>query len=131
MEQNAFLPQPTVLLYQIADPGRAARIRAWLDRTGIRAVEVAPTELHHSLGALLELPGFARESGLWMGEALAQEMLVMFAFRGTMLSDFLRFFREEGLPPVALKAMVTPTNVNWSSLELFEALRQEHAQLNR
>ena len=39
--------------------------------------------------------------------------------------------REEGLPPVALKAMVTPTNVNWSSLELFEALRQEHAQLNR
>lgn len=124
------MPQPAVLLYHISDPARLARIRGWLERAGIRPLELAPTELHHSLGALLGLPGFPREPGLRLGSAPAEEMLVMFAFRGAMLNDFLAFFRQEGLAPVALKAMVTPINIHWSALRLHEALREEHAQLS-
>ena len=127
---NDTMPQPAVLLYRISDPARLARIRGWVERAGIRAMELAPTELHQSLGALLELPGFAREPALWLGGGPAEEMLVMFAFRGAMLSDFLAFFRQEGLAPVALKAMVTPINIHWSALRLHEALRAEHAQLS-
>ena len=126
---NEFLSTPAVLLYNFRDPARRARIRGWLERKGIRALEVAPTELRHSLGALLGLPGFDREPGLWLERGFDDEMLVMFGFQGTMLRDFLAFFREEGLPPVALKAMITPTNVNWSSLALHKALQEEHAQI--
>ena len=93
------------------------------------SLELAPTELNQSLGALLGLPGFAREPGLRLGGGPTEEMLVMFAFRGDLLNSFLAFFREEGLAPVALKAMVTPINVHWSALRLHEALREEHAQL--
>ena len=121
--------QPTVLLYHISDPARLARVRGWLERAGVRALELAPTELNQSLGALLGLPGFAREPGLRLGGGPTEEMLVMFAFRGDLLNSFLAFFREEGLDPVALKAMVTPINVHWSALCLHEALREEHAQL--
>lgn len=121
--------QPTVLLYHISDPARLARVRGWLERAGVRALELAPTELNQSLGALLGLPGFAREPGLRLGGGPTEEMLVMFAFRGDLLNSFLAFFREEGLAPVALKAMVTPINVHWSALRLHEALREEHAQL--
>ena len=126
---NDVLITPTVLLYNFRDPARRARIRGWLERNGIRPLDVAPTELHHSLGALLGLPGFDREPGLWLGRGFDEEMLVMFVLQGTMLRDFLAFFREEGLPPVALKAMITPTNVNWTSLALHEALKEEHTQI--
>ena len=124
---NELLFTPAVLLYNFRDPARRARIRGWLERNAIRPLDVAPTELHHSLGALLGLPGFDREPDLWLGRGFDEEMLVMFAFQGTLLHDFLAFFREEGLPPVALKAMITPTNVNWTSLALHEALKEEHA----
>ena len=126
---NDFLITPAVLLYNFRDPARRARIRGWLDRKGVRALEVAPTELHHSLGALLGLPGFDREPGLRLERGFEEEMLVMFGFQGTLLHDFLAFFREEGLPPVALKAMITPTNVNWTSLALYAALKEEHERL--
>ena len=124
---NELLFTPAVLLYNFRDPARKARVRGWLERKGIRALEIPPTELHHSLGALLGLPGFDREPGLRLERGFEEEMLVMFGFPGTMLHDFLAFFREEGLPPVALKAMITPTNVNWTSLALHEALKEEHA----
>ena len=126
---NEAMPQPTALLYHISDPARLARVRGWLERAGVRALELAPTELNQSLGALLGLPGFAREPGLRLGGGPTEEMLVMFAFRGDLLNSFLAFFREEGLAPVALKAMVTPINVHWSALRLHEALREEHTQL--
>ena len=126
---NEFLITPAVLLYNFRNPARRTRVRGWLERKDIRVLEVAPTELRHSLGALLGLPGFDREPGPWLGRGFDEEMLVMFGFQGTMLRDFLAFFREEGLPPVALKAMITPTNVNWTSLALYEALKEEHAQL--
>ena len=44
-----------------------------------------------------------------------------------MLGELLAFFRQECPPGVSLKAMVTSTNVNWSSLALFEELRRERA----
>lgn len=126
---NEYLITPAVLLYNFRDPVRKARIRGRLEQKGVRVLEILPTELHHSLGALLGLPGFDRESGPWLGRSFDEEMLVMFGFQGTMLRDFLAFFREEGLPPVALKAMITPTNVNWTSLALHEALKEEHERL--
>lgn len=126
---NEYLFTPAVLLYNFRDPARRERIRGWLDRKGVRALDVAPTELHHSLGALLELPGFDREPGLRLERGFDEEMLVMFGFQGSLLHDLLAFFREEGLPPVPLKAMITPTNVYWSSLALHKALKEEHAQI--
>ena len=126
---NELLPSPAVLLCNLRDPVRRVRILDWLDRSGVRAVEPAPTELHHSLGALLGLPGFVREPGPWLGRGFDEEVLVMFAFPRPLLHSFLAFFREDGLPPVALKAMITPTNVNWSLLLLRDALKEEHDRL--
>ena len=129
MKQQGLTVQPTVLLYGFRDPARRKRICDWLNRAGIHSAEIAPTELHQPIGALLGLPGFSTLPGPWLGRAPEEEMLVLFALPGGALDRFLRFFREEGLAPVALKAMATPTNVQWSALELLEALRAEHAQI--
>ena len=123
MEQPFFVP--TVLLFRQRDPVRFARISAYLRAKGIRPLPVESKELHQSIGALLGLPGFERKAGPWIGPETEEEMLVMFAFQGTMMKDFLQFFRDEGLPSVPLKAVATPTNVCWSALELYEELKKE------
>ena len=124
MELN--LPQPAVLLYEIRDPARLNRIRRYLEGAGIRALTVEANQLRQPIGALLGLPGFAEAPEL-LPAALGEEMLVMYGFRDRMLGELLAFFRQECPPGVSLKAMVTSTNVNWSSLALFEELRRERA----
>ncbi|MBR6376707.1 MAG: DUF3783 domain-containing protein [Oscillospiraceae bacterium] len=122
------IPQPTVLLYEIRDPVRLARLRRYLEGGGIRVLTVEPHQLRQPIGALLGLPGFA-EAPDPLPAALEEEMLVMFALRQGMLEGILGFFRRAGPPSVGLKAVVTPTNIHWSSLELYEALRQEREQI--
>ena len=121
--------QPTVLLYGMHEPRRLAAIRAYLRTAGIRALEVPDTDWEQSLGALLERPGFARSPAALPGPEPREEMLVMFAFRGRMLGELLQFFRDRGLRPVSLKAMVTDTNVCWSGTRLQQELRLERAAI--
>ena len=120
---------PTVLLYALRGLERRALLCQWLTQAGIRAKEVQPGQYQQPLGLLLALPGFEPLPGQYPGLPFGEEMLVMFGFRGSMLNDLLRFFRQTGLAPVELKAMATPTNIHWSSLQLYEALRAERAQL--
>ena len=123
MDQTFFTP--TVLYFPRKDPARTAKITAWLAGKGIRLRTVESRELHQSIGFLLGLPGFAEKTGPWIGPGFAEEMLVMFAFQGTMMKDFLQFFRVENPPPVELKAVATPTNLSWSALALYEELNKE------
>ena len=120
---------PAVLLYNLAGQ-RAAAVERWLTAHGIRPIRVAPADYARPLGALLRLPGtsFASpDSDTVCLGGFSEEMLVMFAFHGTMMQDFLAMFRAEGLSPVALKAVATPTNLQWTSLALHEELAREHA----
>jgi hypothetical protein len=47
------------------------------------------------------------------------------------VDDFLAAYRETGLAPVALKAVVTPGNIRWNAQELFRELLREHEKLSK
>lgn len=117
-----------MLLYNLRGQKRAAVLlclrRLWL---GFR--EVAAEEQGLPLGALLGLEGCgAAESG---GDApFSEEMLVMHALSGAQFNGLLDALRR-GKTPIALKAVVTPHNVSWSSARLRRELLSEHLALNR
>lgn len=131
MELQYDMPRRAVLLYNLDSGPRGARIRAYLERQGIRAIDVAPAEDLQPLGALLDVPGFPRTERVSPLRLFSEEMLVMFAMQGAGLSEFLQFFRDEGLAPVALKAVVTPTNIGWTSNALYQELCRERAAIAR
>ena len=118
---------PTVLLFQVRDPMRSAKIHRYLRSQSIRLIEVQNNDLHQSIGADLGLPGIERNPSVYKGPEFEEEMLVMFGFQGSMMRNFLQFFRDEGLAPIALKAVATPTNIFWTGLELYDALKKERA----
>ena len=62
----------------------------------------------------------------YVGAGFEDEMLVMANFPAGMMNAFLGLFRRMGIAPVALKAMLTPTNAAWDSEKLHAEIASEH-----
>ena len=116
---------PMVLLYNLDNP-KGAKIRRMALPLGLRTRLVAPEQYGLTLAALTE--GEEPESP-WAGEGFEEEMLLLVNCPGPLLDRFLQGFRRNKIPPVALKAVLTPTNRAWTSLQLREELAKERAAI--
>lgn len=123
------MSQTQVLLYNFTDWERLRRIRRYLNREKISVRIVQAPEFLETLGYLFDMPGFSKSSAFNLGGNFHKEMMVMKDFSGEQLDAFLGFFTENGLPPVDLKAVLTPITAHWTSLQLFEELSKEYASL--
>ena len=115
-----------VLLYNFTDPARRMKLKLCLHRLGLRCRDVSPEEQGHPLGLLLGLDGYDPGEP---GAAFTEEMLVMHELSREQFSALLDALRREHLS-VALKAVVTETNVAWSSERLHRELAAEHAAMS-
>lgn len=71
------------------------------------------TELYPEPPALYELP----------------ELLIFSGVQDTLMDRFLADYKAAGIPPVGLKAKVTPYNVGWSLYQLAEELKRERTSI--
>lgn len=116
---------PVLLTYNLCGE-RAAKIRLVAMRFRIRVRGVQPAEYDRPIGELLE----SASGGTWTGETFADEMLVMAHFPSPLLQAFLQGLRCAGVRPVALKAVLTPTNAGWDSRALHAELCKEREALS-
>ena len=124
------MTEQQVLLYNFKDDERTQKIRRYLNYRRICYRSVQAPEYLKPLGALLELPGFEDSHPFNLGYNFTEEMMVFYGFEQTDIWEFLSFFRSEGLAGVALKAMVTPINQHWNSIQLHDELSREHQTLH-
>ena len=117
---------PLVLCYNLS-PERAARIQTICLVQKLRLRTVAPAEYGEPIGALAGL--FPAAGSPAPDFPADEEMLVLCGFPEPALHAFLQGFRKAGVAPVALKAVLTPTNANWNSVQLYQELRREHAAM--
>ena len=123
--------QPAVLLYNFNDPDRLRMIRRYLNRQKVKVRIVTTPEFLHPLGYLFELPGFQPCAKFNLGKNFSEEMMVLNNFSSEQMDAFLAFFREEAIPSVSLKAMLTPVTQHWSSTQLHDELTKEHAKMHK
>ena len=118
---------PLLLTYNL-DRNTDARLRVLCKRLNIRVRAVEKGEYALPIGTLAGIP--VREAGESAPEsAFSERMLVMCGFLNPQLNAFLQGFRTEGIPRVELKAILTPTNVTWNSVQLHDELSREHAEI--
>lgn len=122
------MPQAICLIYNITGE-RLSRIRLIARRFKVQLRPVSPEDYGQPIGALL---GRADR----MAEAPAvppfpDEMMVMAGFPGPLTHSFLNAFRQQGLAPVRLKAMLTETNSQWHSGRLHQELSEENEYFAR
>lgn len=111
--------RPTVLLFQV-NPQKTLSIRILAQKLGLRVLVAAPAQLELPLAEILALA-----PGEGSGEPLPGEMLVMAGLNGKITDLFLQGLRR-ARAGVALKAMLTPTNSQWTPRALYDELQREH-----
>ncbi len=117
---------PTVLCYALSD-ARYAAIAALCRAQGCTPRRVAEVDYARPIGALLGFPVGSRQGG----GAVAEEMLVLCGFTPDKLDSFLAAFPSGGVPSVALKAVLTPSNATWTAGELCAELLRERQAMDR
>ncbi len=86
-----------------------------------RRVEANSTSIH----------SIQKESKVSEEKPEDREILLFFGYNSKELDAFLTAYREEGIPPVSLKAIVTANNLNWSIKKLRSELLIEHKNLHK
>jgi len=88
-------------------------------------VRIRPVEADQYGLTLEELLGRSEEK-VPVEEEFSDPMLVFCNLPHEKLDHLLTAMGRAGLPRIALKAMLTPTNRTWTSQQLWTELRREH-----
>lgn len=117
------MKQPVLLCYNLSGE-KMQKIRLAAMRLKIRVRPVEKDEYAQTVAALCGLE--EKTDAAYVGADFEDEMLVMANFPAGMMNAFLGLFRRMGIAPVALKAMLTPTNAAWNSEKLHAEIAGEH-----
>ena len=117
------MKQPVLLCYNLSGE-KMQKIRLAAMRLKIRVCPVEEDEYAQTVAALCGLE--EKTDAAYVGAGFEDEMLVMANFPAGMMNAFLGLFRRMGIAPVALKAMLTPTNAAWDSEKLHAEIAGEH-----
>ena len=117
------MKQPVLLCYNLSGE-KMQKIRLAAMRLKIRVRPVEEDEYAQTVAALCGLE--EKADAAYVGAGFEDEMLVMANFPAGMMNAFLGLFRRMGIAPVALKAMLTPTNAAWDSEKLHAEIAGEH-----
>ena len=117
------MKQPVLLCYNLSGE-KMQKIRLAAMRLKIRVRPVEKDEYAQTVAALCGLE--EKTDAAYVGAGFEDEMLVMANFPAGMMNAFLGLFRRMGSAPVALKAMLTPTNAAWDSEKLHAEIAGEH-----
>lgn len=125
---------PQVLLFNIA-PDKLRRIRPLLSRLGVGCRVVEPADFGRAIGALCGRGDHPDAGETADGVPAAEstftgEMLIMDSLSPYQFSAMLEGLRRERAA-VALKAVVTDSNLGWSAARLHRELSAEHEAMLR
>ena len=111
----------TVLMYNCSDEQWSKLRQIFL----MLRVRIRPVEADQYGLTLEDLLGRSEEKAP-VEEEFSDPMLVFCNLPHEKLDHLLTAMGRAGLPRIALKAMLTPTNRTWTSQQLWTELRREH-----
>ena len=124
----------TVLYYNPSRPEtmkHVAMMKSVLVRMGVRIKNIGPEQVLEKVGYLAGMEGYeaAKESaGAVPGKlpVIPEEVMVLKQFSGQRLDMLLSGLRGAGVPRIALKAVLTEHNSDWTFYHLYQELKEEH-----
>ncbi|MBR5152741.1 MAG: DUF3783 domain-containing protein [Clostridia bacterium] len=115
----------TVLYYHLAKEKEDAIVEA-VSLLGAIARRVEDTEVGMTVGYLAGDDDAPTMEGENLPKAIEAEVLVMCGFTQLQFNLLMAMFQKKKIPQVQLKAMLTPTNRDWTFAKLVGELKVEH-----
>ncbi len=115
------MPRPTILTFNLND-NRLSKLRFICMKLGLVVKPVPAEALCQPISALCGLSAPVEASP---AETFPEEMLIFCHMDNAAVNRFLQTAKQLRYAPVALKAILTPTNAEWTPVQLCQELKQE------
>lgn len=115
--------KPTILVFNLSE-ARLSKLRFLCMKLGVAVKPVPAEDFCQPISALCGLSEPVEASP---AEAFAEEMLIFCHMDNALVNRFLQTAKQMRFAPVALKAILTPTNAEWTPVQLCRELKDERA----
>ena len=119
--------RPTILTFNFTE-ARLSKLRFLCMKLGILVKPVPAEDFCQPISALCGLSEAAESTP---AESFPEEMLIFCHMDNAQVNRFLQTAKQMRFAPVALKAILTPTNAEWTTLQLRDELKQEREAILR
>lgn len=115
--------RPMILTFNLSE-ARLAKLRFLCMKLGAAVKPVPAADCVQPIAALC---GLAAPQEAAQAEGFPDEMLVFCHMDNAAVNRFLQTAKQLRFAPVALKAILTPTNAEWTPQQLWQELKAERA----
>lgn len=128
---NGNINQGKILLF-MPDRQKKEKILELCRKRNLHLQEISYDQIHTPILELVETAG-KKQRKLETAPifSVMPELLIFCKMADGQLDDFLKSYREAGIAPIHLKAVLTPYNLTWTPFELTEELRKEREEILR
>ena len=119
----------TVLVFNVNDSSTKLNIELALFPFHVRLKKVLLADYNKTLGSLVGISDSADPGQSYTGDELESSMMIFAGIPDNNLNLLLKSLRDKKVQ-LPYKAILTPTNSNWTPLECFEELVREHKAMN-
>lgn len=116
--------QKTILIYEMKKE-KEEKVLTICRKRQITVRKVQLLEYAQSLGSLARISKIPQNMTKDSGTLLGEEMMVFSGMDTNEIDSFLNDYKNMGISPVELKAVLTPYNIFWNSRQLYEELQKE------
>lgn len=116
-----------ILLFRV-EKNKIKQIETLCRSLHIRITIVKSDSYLQTLGYLARITGFKRSSAVYTGPEFPSEMMIFSGMDSERLDEFLAAYIDAAIPPIGLKAIITPNNIHWNASMLYKELFKEHQQ---
>lgn len=97
----------------------------------IKTKTVSKSEYNQPLGYLAGIKGIEPVETEFDGTGFDEEMIVMHNFTSKTVDNLIKALNKCGVGRVPLKAVITPTNKDWNSVQLFDAVKADFEEMSK
>ena len=116
--------QKTILIYEMKKE-KEEKVLTICRKRQITVRKVQLLEYAQSLGSLARISKIPQNRTKDSGTLLGEEMMVFSGMDTNEIDSFLNDYKNMGISPVELKAVLTPYYIFWNSRQLYEELQKE------
>ena len=125
--------QKSMIMYYVQDEKKKIQMEVLGMGMGITTKPLKPSDLNTQVGVLIGMKNITPIDPAQIEKVPAifcmPEIIIFSGVENKKLDEFLLSYKNIGLTPTKLKAVVTPKNVNWTLYQLIRELSSEREQI--
>ena len=118
-----------VLLFNFSGD-RLTKVSSAVEAINAKVLLIKENDCGQQLGYLIGAEGYNYNINAPY-EYFSDELLIMSGFNRDDINELIQTLRISGAGRVALKAIITPVNINWSISQLYKAVKADHDEMSR